>query len=225
MSNNKLILFFLILLLGGCTADEASKSTNIDEDTSWKSPARKDLPQWLNEEIDLLIESYVGKPVFSRPGIADASVYKGEWKNQTVYLVQSSYSSCKFCFVDKNGRSLTYTPSNTPIDLQNYKLETILPGSKNWKVIFQIIEGKIVEKTVKMRNFSDDRTPVVDKYLFPDISGMNDWMRPNIIQERLDALQMPDALLATISTEGLLETCLEFPYLIDIFHANNFSCK
>jgi len=51
---------------------------------------------------------------------------------------------------------------------------------------------------------------------------MNDWMRPNIIKERLDALQIPDAVLSRISTEGLLETCLEFPYLIDIFHSNGY---
>ena len=61
-----------------------------------------------------------------------------------------------------------------------------------------------------------------DKYKFPDISGMNDWSRPNIIQERIDALQMPEGVLATISTAGLLETCLEFPYLLDILHFNDF---
>jgi len=33
---------------------------------------------------------------------------------------------------------------------------------------------------------------------------------------------MPDAILATISTAGLLETCLEFPYLIDIHFGKNY---
>ena len=61
-----------------------------------------------------------------------------------------------------------------------------------------------------------------DRYEFPDISGMNDWMNPYIIRERLGALQIPDAILANISTGGLLETCLKFPYLIDIFHFNDF---
>ena len=51
---------------------------------------------------------------------------------------------------------------------------------------------------------------------------MNDWERPNIIQERLAALQIPDDILAKISTEGLLETCLAFPYLIDILHSNDY---
>ena len=69
------------------------------------------------------------------------------------------------------------------------------------------------------------RAKIVDKYEFPDLSGipgMTDWMRPNIIQERIDAYQIPDALLTSISTEGLLETCLEFPYGIDIFFCNDY---
>jgi hypothetical protein len=44
----------------------------------------------------------------------------------------------------------------------------------------------------------------------------------DIIKNRLDALQIPDAVLASISTAGLLETCLEFPYLIDIHFGNHY---
>ena len=39
---------------------------------------------------------------------------------------------------------------------------------------------------------------------------------------RIDALQIPEAILLTISTEGLLETCLSFPYLLDILYFNNY---
>ena len=61
-----------------------------------------------------------------------------------------------------------------------------------------------------------------DKYEFPDISGMSDWKRPGIIQERKEALQIPENVLANISTAGLLETCLEYPYLIDIHFFDDF---
>ena len=63
---------------------------------------------------------------------------------------------------------------------------------------------------------------IEDKYEFPDISEMNDWERPNIIQERINCLQIPDACLKILSTKGLLETCLEFPYLSDIFFYNDY---
>ena len=66
------------------------------------------------------------------------------------------------------------------------------------------------------------RSEVTDKYEFPDISGMNEWTRPGIIKDRIDALQIPENVLASISTEGLLETCLEFPYLVDILHFSDF---
>ena len=60
-------------------------------------------------------------------------------------------------------------------------------------------------------------------YEFPDISDMNEWGRPNIMQERKAALQIPDACLETLSTKGLLKTCLEYPYLLDMFVFNDYN--
>ena len=51
---------------------------------------------------------------------------------------------------------------------------------------------------------------------------MNDWQHPTIIQDSINALQIPDAVLESISTAGLLETCLEYPYLIEIFFSNDY---
>lgn len=67
-----------------------------------------------------------------------------------------------------------------------------------------------------------DSKPSEDKYEFPDIYAMNDWENPGVIQRRKAALQIPEGVLASISTAGLLETCLEYPYNIDIFHHDNF---
>ena len=63
---------------------------------------------------------------------------------------------------------------------------------------------------------------VVDKYEFPDISAMNDWASPDIIQRRKAALQIPEGVLASISTAGLLETCLEYPYNLNMFSINDY---
>ena len=51
---------------------------------------------------------------------------------------------------------------------------------------------------------------------------MNDWNRPNIIQERKAALQIPDACLENLSTKGLLETCLKYPYLFEMWLFNDY---
>jgi len=61
-----------------------------------------------------------------------------------------------------------------------------------------------------------------EKYEFPDISGMTDWERPNIIEERKACLQIPDACLKILYTKGLLEICLKYPYLLDIIASNDY---
>ena len=62
----------------------------------------------------------------------------------------------------------------------------------------------------------------MDKYDFPDISHLNDWNSKDIIPRRFKALQIPDNILANISTAGLLETCLDFPYLLNLFYFNDY---
>jgi hypothetical protein len=61
-----------------------------------------------------------------------------------------------------------------------------------------------------------------DVYDFPIKSGSVEWKQFESIQKRIDALQIPDVVLVKISTEGLLETCLNFPYLNDIFYFDNY---
>ena len=145
------VFFIAMLLANGC--NEKAEQKKMDEETFNKnlesvpfvSVPKEDLPEWLNEKIDRLIEDYVGKPHPLRGMEKQASVYRGEWKKQKVYLIQSIYSSCPCCFLDENGEPISFTPPITTSN--NNDLENLLPESTNWEVIFQIIQGKIVEET------------------------------------------------------------------------------
>jgi hypothetical protein len=63
---------------------------------------------------------------------------------------------------------------------------------------------------------------VKDVYVFPLKQGSKEWVQVESIEKRIAALQMPDSILVNISTEGLLETCLQFPYLTDILFCENY---
>jgi len=60
-----------------------------------------------------------------------------------------------------------------------------------------------------------------DAYEFPIKRGTEAWRQLETNGKRIAALQIPEDSLAKISTEGLLETCLEFPYLFDIFFGSH----
>ena len=93
----------------------------------------------------MLIESYVEKPISTPWASKQAEVYRGEWKKQTVYLIQSINSSCLYCFRDENGEAISYTPPTTTYVNANDYLEDILPESKNWELIFQIVNGTVTK--------------------------------------------------------------------------------
>jgi len=70
--------------------------------------------------------------------------------------------------------------------------------------------------------YSQTTISTKDIYEFPVRQGTKEWLQFETIEKRIAALQIPDTVLIKISTEGLLETCLEFPYLTDIFFCDNF---
>ena len=80
-------------------------------------------------------------------------------------------------------------------------------------IIICIIHGLLI--------FSQTKTS--DVYEFPVKQGTMEWKQFETIEKRIAALQIPVAVLVKISTEGLLETCLEFPYLTNIFFAENLT--
>ena len=194
-------VFIVLLMTSGCSLKGESESSFIDDAAFLKrlhgapvALVSKDvLPEWLQEMIMEFEGAYENDSFIQD---ATIKIYKGEWENLSVYTVQHPYSSCITCLTaNENGESF----------LEYGKV-------KNWVLIYQI--GGASQTRSGLTAYSQLKSE--DKYEFPDISGMNDWEDPCIIQKRLDALQIPDAVLVSISTAGLLETCLEFPYLLDI---------
>jgi hypothetical protein len=59
-----------------------------------------------------------------------------------------------------------------------------------------------------------------DTYRFPLRPGMPQWATLNTTAEMLQVLQVPTGVLQSISTPGLLATCLDYPLLPDIHLAN-----
>lgn len=66
--------------------------------------------------------------------------------------------------------------------------------------------------------------PVVeapDAYIFPVPVESQTWKDMESRSERLATCSIPEAVIAQMSTRGLLQTCLEFPFTIDIlFHGS-----
>ena len=69
---------------------------------------------------------------------------------------------------------------------------------------------------------------VLKEYTPPFKQGDAKWKSFNCARERILALQIPDSLISQISTRRLLELCLDFPYLTDMYafenHQQGFMC-
>jgi hypothetical protein len=65
-------------------------------------------------------------------------------------------------------------------------------------------------------------TKINDVYDFPVKQESKEWVQLESVEKRIEALQIPDFVLTKISTEGLLETCLAFPYLTDILFCDDY---
>lgn len=70
--------------------------------------------------------------------------------------------------------------------------------------------------------FAYSQTTIPDQYDFPIKQGSIEWELIGSVEKRIVALQIPEDILSQISTEGLLETCLAFPYLTDILFYNDY---
>lgn len=68
------------------------------------------------------------------------------------------------------------------------------------------------------------QTPYVSKVMFeyPFKQGSSEWNQFKNSTERIAALQIPQNIITQLPTEDLLEICLEFPYLSDVFAFDNF---
>ncbi len=186
-----------------CNNDEPDKTP--DETAFWnalesapvKIVPKETLPGWLIEKIDTLESLH--------DGINDINILKGELDGRVIYYIRDMYSSCLGCEVydGETGEKPTGNGS-------------IWTESSNWILVYRIVGLGILTRS----EFADDEIAIKDIYDFPQLSTK--WEPHETIQSRLNALQIPEDLLITISTAGLLETCLNFPYLIDIFFQNDY---
>ncbi|MDR0603929.1 MAG: hypothetical protein LBG80_06470 [Bacteroidales bacterium] len=70
--------------------------------------------------------------------------------------------------------------------------------------------------------YAHGQSIIEDVYDFPIKQGSKEWVKIESVEKRIAILQVPDVILSSISTEGLLETCLTFPYLTDILFCDNY---
>jgi hypothetical protein len=61
---------------------------------------------------------------------------------------------------------------------------------------------------------------ISDTYEYPIVSGTEEWKEFQTSIEMVQACQIPDKKLKSISTEGLLETLLRYPLILDYMAAN-----
>ena len=166
----------LLLMVAGC--EPQSTDPKMDEETFFKNLASapenkvplETLPEWLQNEIKefeahLLPLCYL-------------VAYRGEWEERVIYFLNHSFQSCYCDYRHENGEIIELP--------EDFSLKT-----KNWTLIYQVGDSPFSFFS-KTRSFSDSRPEIKDKYEFPDLSGMNDWERPTIIQDRLNALQIPN---------------------------------
>ncbi len=61
-----------------------------------------------------------------------------------------------------------------------------------------------------------------DRYHFPVRGGMEEWKAFTSHAQMLEACMVPDGILATMSTEGLIKTCMDYPLKNDLGNYNDF---
>lgn len=196
---------------------EVSDEAEVFDEASVLFVPREELPEWLNEKVGFYIEDYAKRHA---PGNF-VQIKKGEWKERIVYTIEigfgysfeeASYRNVIAIYYENGERP----PCNdeTCMMTQSESID-FREKYQEWEVIF-LYYGDYWSKSFVSKGNS------TDKYIFPDISGMNNWDSPTIVKDRLAALQIPDAVLVSMTTEGLVETCLEFPYMLDILFYGNY---
>lgn len=59
-------------------------------------------------------------------------------------------------------------------------------------------------------------------FTYPIKPGEDKWEKMYSVQERIASLQIPENVLPKISTERLLDICLDYPYLVDVMFYDDF---
>jgi len=180
-------VFIVLLMTSGCSLKGESELSSTD-DRSWiqkLNEAPVDLvpkdqrPDWLNETIELFeTGGHLGIP-------SPLTVFRGLWNEHVVYYLLN-LKNCGMCGVYyENGEEIIWAVPGLQDGLNVKKFES---ESNNWVIIYELS----LEQIVSSRKTGIARLSVKDKYEFPDISHLNDWLSEDIIPRRFAALQLPD---------------------------------
>jgi hypothetical protein len=206
-------VFFASLLSSGCNekedfskVDEKAFLENL-ESAPFVYVPRSERPGWLNEWIDRASSDFFGVTSIYK----QVEVHRGNWKNQKVFNLWSMHSNSLLSIRNEKGESIE-------VSVSSFNRDEFFSKSNGWELIYQLIEG--VETKPGTKSALSDKSP--DKFKFDNFKpGTPGWERLEVLQ-RIESLQIPGAILSSISTEGLLETCLDFPYKMEIFCGEDF---
>jgi hypothetical protein len=136
MKKKLLLLLFAFALLG-CKSDEVPENLDGIDGVSFfanmklEAPSsivpKESLPNWLVEKINKYEGYYPNGVGLFFP----VRLFKGEWKERTIYYIFVPHSSCMFCeLYYKDGEKCTL---NDDSDLMSFQTT-----SKNWMLIYKI---------------------------------------------------------------------------------------
>ena len=117
MKTKSVLFVFLLLGIIGCKKEGVYLKDIGSAPTALVS--KEDLPEWIN--VDALLSPF--------------AIYKGEWRNRTVYFVSEPLHSCAMCKV--------YYGNGEHIEFDNLRanLNDFNSTSKNWVLIYAYPEG------------------------------------------------------------------------------------
>jgi hypothetical protein len=72
-------------------------------------------------------------------------------------------------------------------------------------------------------NNNGQRQSVVSGYDFPVKPGTAEWINLGTMEERVKACQISDDILKKMSTDELIETVLDYPYMGDLYAFNSYN--
>jgi hypothetical protein len=61
----------------------------------------------------------------------------------------------------------------------------------------------------------------INIYKFPIQRGSSEWKQMTDQKQRIIVCQIPDSILKRITTSDLLESCLSYPLITDMFYYND----
>lgn len=136
---------------------------------------------------------------------------------------QKTHIKIKFLRKDNEDESITIALLETPL---GNVLQRIM--NKNYAIVYfyngiqyEVKEGTIVPSVASRTNtITETERSKSAPYIFPVRPGMKEWEEFNSVTEMYEATQVPDDILKTMETTALIETCLNYPLLINMLAAN-----